>query len=146
MKQKYLRDYKPGDKFFSRSRQMTEADVRMLIACSGAEHPLHTDPIYASKQAIGKPIMQGALILGVVDAFFSESVFNTGEPALTYGYEKIRFIRPDFINDVIRAEFELFARKEKDVTHDLLTFNVTVLNQNDTVIFSAVETFIISKY
>lgn len=141
MKQRKLCDYKPGDIFVSRSRQMTEADVRMLISCSGAEHPLHTDPIYAVTQAVGKPIMQGALILGVLDAFFSESVFNTGEAVLTYGYEKIRFIRPDFINDIVRAEFELLSRTPKDETHDLLAFKGTIYNQKNEVIFSAVETF-----
>lgn len=146
MEKTYLKDCKLGEKFESRGRIMTEADVRILIACSGAEHPVHTDPIFASKMAIGRPIMQGCLMLGVVDTFFSETVFTTGEPVLTYGYEKIRFIRPVYINDVVRGEFELLSQKKKDTMHSIMTYKATVYNQNDEVVFSAEETFFVENH
>ena len=141
----YMNDHQVGEKIESRGRIMTDADIRLLIASSGGEHPLHTDPIFASKMPVKRLIVQGSLILGVVDAFFSESVFCHGEKAITYGYEKIRFVRPIFINDVVRGEFELISCEKKDDRYGLMTYQATVYNQNNEVVFIAVETFAVNQ-
>ncbi len=141
MSKQFRPEIKIHDVITSRGRQMTEADVRLLIACSGADHPLHTDPIFCKeKMHFDQPILQGAMMLGVVDGFFNDCIFTGDEVVLAYGYEKIRFIRTGLINDVVHAEFELADRTMKG-ENELLTFNATVYNQNGEAIFFAVEKF-----
>lgn len=143
---RYWEDFRPGDTFQSSGRQMTDADTRLLIGVISGSHPLHTDPIYcASRPDVLRPILQGSLVLGVMDAFFFECVCPGNEVlALVDGYEKIRFIKPIYIGDVLRAEFEVMERRDGR-TYGSLTCGVTVRNQDgDTVVF-AMEHYLVEK-
>ncbi len=132
-----------GDVITSRGRGMTDADVRILIACSGADHPLHTDPIFCrEKMHFDQPIVQGALMLGVLDGFFADAIFCGDEVVMTYGYEKIRFIKTTWIGDVIHSELKLVARERKG-ENELLTFDAAVINQHGETVFFAQEKFLV---
>lgn len=135
---RYWEDFTVGMTFHSNGRQMTDADTRLLIGVISGSHPLHTDPIYcATRPDVLRPILQGSLVLGVMDAFFFESVCPGNEVlALVDGYEKIRFIKPIYINDVLQAQFEVIAVEDFNENYGRVTCNVTVVNQDgDIVIF-----------
>ncbi len=93
---RYFEAFEKGEKIRSTGRQMTDADTRLLMGVISGSHPLHVDPDYcASRPDVGRPIIQGSLVLGVMDAFFFESVCPGNQVlALVDGYEKIRFIKP----------------------------------------------------
>lgn len=144
---KYWEDFKVGEQFISNGRQMTESDIRFLIGCAGGSHPLHTDPIFCAKRPdVGKPILQGSLVLGVVDEFFFESVCPGNEVlSMVNGYEKIRFIKPIYENDVLYTKFEIIETKEYDDEFGSLTCNATVYNQDDEVVTFAVQNYLVAK-
>lgn len=154
---RYFEDYETGEKFRSTGRQMTDADTRLLMGVISGSHPLHMDPVYcASRPDVGRPIIQGSLVLGVIDAFFFESVCPGNQVlALADGYEKIRFIKPIYVGDVLHAEFEVVERAEetrgglpgeKAGKHfGRLTCGVTVYNQKDVPVVYALEHYLVER-
>ena len=69
MYHKYFEDFKLDETCRSSGRQMTEADTRISIGVIGGSHPLHIDPEYcASRPDVGRPIVQGSMVLGFIDA------------------------------------------------------------------------------
>ncbi len=154
---RYFETYEVGEKIRSTGRQMTDADTRLLMGVISGSHPLHVDPDYcASRPDVGRPIIQGSLVLGVMDAFFFESVCPGNQVlALVDGYEKIRFIKPIYVGDVLHAEFEVVG-KEPETRHGLpgeqagknfgrLTCGVTVYNQAEVPVVYALEHYLVEK-
>ena len=144
---RYWEDFSVGMTFQSNGRQMTDADTRLLIGVISGSHPLHTDPIYcATRPDVLRPILQGSLVLGVMDAFFFESVCPGNEVlSLVDGYDKIRFIKPIYINDVLQAQFEVTAREDYNEKFGRITCSVTVVNQDKVTVVFAVEHYLVAK-
>ncbi|WP_434310453.1 MaoC family dehydratase [Hominifimenecus sp. rT4P-3] len=144
---RYWEEYQVGEKTISYGRQMTEADIRLLIACVGGSHPLHTDPAYcASRPEIGRPIMPGSMILGWMDACFHDHMCP-GTDVLFFpeGYEKIRFIRPVYENDILTDEFEVTGLEERDDVFGRVMCSQTIKNQEGQVVGFAQETFLVER-
>ena len=144
---RFWEDYRVGEKVKSYGRQMTEADIRFLIACVGGSHPLHTDPIYCKgRPDIGRPIMPGSMILGWMDACFHDHMCP-GTEVLFFPEkkEKIRFIRPVYENDVLTDEFEVTGVEERDGKFGRVHCSQTVKNQEGEVVGFAKETFLVEK-
>ena len=129
---KYFEDYQIGEIQISSGRTMTEADIRLFIGCSDNTHPVHVDAEYCKKfPAIGRPIIQGILTLGVADGFMAKEVAPTKVASVHYGHEKIRYIHPVYPGDTIHCRFEVVAKSIKNEEFGVGTWNVLVLNQND---------------
>lgn len=154
---RYYEDYMVGEKIRSTGRQMTDADTRLLMGVISGSHPLHVDPEYcAGRPDVGRPILQGSLILGVVDAFFDQNVCP-GEAVLSLpaGYEKIRFIQPIYVGDVLHGEFEVMGKETVETPglpgekagkrYGKLTCGVTVYNQEGTAVVYALEHWLVER-
>ena len=129
---KYFEDYQIGEVQISSGRTMTEADIRLFIGCSDNTHPVHVDAEYCKKfPAIGRPIIQGILTLGVADGFMAKEVSPTKVPSVHYGHEKIRYIHPVYPGDTIHCRFEVVDKAIKNEEFGVVTWNVLVLYQND---------------
>lgn len=144
---KYFEDFQVGEKISSGGRQITEADARLAIGVIGASHPLHIDPEYcASRPDVGAPIAQGSMILGYMDAGFYDWVCPGGEVVvIPEGYEKIRFMKPIFLGDVVKAEFEIKELSEAGEHFGRVTAAITVYNQNQVPVTFALEHFLVAQ-
>ena len=109
MYHKYFEDFKLDETCRSSGRQMTEADTRISIGVIGGSHPLHIDPEYcASRPDVGRPIVQGSMVLGFIDAGMYDALCPGGEVVvIPRGYDKIRFMKPIYIGDIINCEFQV---------------------------------------
>ena len=144
---KYFNDFVIGEKILSGGRQITDSDERILLGMIGADHPLHTDPIYcAGREDVKTPIASGSLILGFIDGQFYRCVCRGDEvTVIPDGYQKIRFLKPIHIGDTVRAEYEITALEDVDPRYGRVTAAVNVLNQDGTLVTFAAEHFIIEK-
>ena len=103
MYHKYFEDFKLDETCRSSGRQMTEADTRISIGVIGGSHPLHIDPEYcASRPDVGRPIVQGSMVLGFIDAGMYDALCPGGEVVvIPRGYD------PFYEADLYRRYYQL---------------------------------------
>jgi acyl dehydratase len=142
---KYFEDYEIGEVTISSRRLMTDADIRLFIGCTDNTHQVHVDPHYCAQfPEIKRPVVQGLLVLGVADGFMAREVScSKGVPSMHYGHEKIRYIKPVYAGDSVYCKFEVVDKEVKNDAFGIITFNCTVMNQDDeAVIFNVDKQFI----
>ena len=144
---RFFEHFTEGETFECGGRQMTEADTRLSVGVIGGSHPLHMNPNYcASRPDVGHPIVQGSVVLGYIDACFYDWVCPGGEvAAIPDGYEKIRFMKPICIDDVVKARFVVSDLSEINDRYGRVTADITVYNQKDVPVTFAKQHFKVEK-
>lgn len=144
---KYFEDFQIGEKTKCGGRQMTEADTRLSVGVIGGSHPLHMDPNYcATRPDVGAPIVQGSVVLGYIDACFYDWVCPGGKViVIPDGYEKIRFMKPIYMDDIVNAEFVISDLTDINNRFGKITAEATVYNQNGIPVTFAKQHFMVQK-
>lgn len=129
----YYDDLALGDRFVSRSRTITEADIVTFAGFSGDYHPLHTDEEYAKRGPFGGRIAHGCLTLSVATGLEFSLMSTAGESRILafYGMDRVRFVGPVRIGDTIRLEGEVVALDDKDATRGVVTIHQEIKNQDE---------------
>src|SRR5437879_3165237 len=100
--QRYFEDYSVGQRFRSRGRTVTDADIRLFVGATGCDHPNHTDEEYCKAHPIfERTCAPGVLVLGLVDGFIAESITREMASSLNYGHDKVRYVKPVYTHDTI---------------------------------------------
>ncbi len=92
------------------TRTITADDIDMFAKVTGDFYPVHMDAAYAAKTAFGRRIAHGALVMGLLStasAVISRRSVErgtTGTP-VSAGYDRIRFVRPVFIDDTLTVRY-----------------------------------------
>ncbi|WP_433678009.1 MaoC family dehydratase [Nocardia sp. CA-119907] len=127
----YYEDYAVGQRFVSRGRTVTDADIRLHVGATGADHPNHSDEEYCKNHPVLKGVCaHGLLILSLVDGFITEELPKYMGPSMNYGHEKVRYIAPVYSGDTIHAEIEIVKCREKNHEWGLLELEVNAINQD----------------
>jgi 3-hydroxybutyryl-CoA dehydratase len=121
------------------SRTISESDVYLFGGLTGDLGPNHVDAEYSKRTAYGRRVVHGAYLVGLASGASTlfGSTFDKGDyRGASYGYDKVRFVRPVFIGDTVTITYTI---KEIDPS-ELKTF-ATVLgtNQEGTIVFAAVH-------
>jgi acyl dehydratase len=115
----------------SRGRTVTEADIVNFAGLSGDFVELHMNEVYSAKGPFGKRIAHGALIFSISTGLSVQMNQIQDTVVAFYGVDKLRFTRPVFIGDTVHVVKKVVAREEKGAGRGVVTFETTVLNQND---------------
>lgn len=105
----YFEEFKIGDKRVSTGRTITETDVVMHAGQTGDFYPHHMDAEWCKTQSFKQRIAHGTLVFSVAVGL-TAGVIN--DVAMTYGYERLRFLTPVFINDTITATISIKEKKD----------------------------------
>jgi 3-hydroxybutyryl-CoA dehydratase len=125
----YYDDLNVGDRFQSRARTLTEADITMFSGLSGDYHPLHTDEEFAREGPFGGRIAQGCLTLSLATGLeFSLMGSDESRIVAFYGMDRVRFVKPVFIGDTLHLEGEVTALEDKDDTRGVVTIHQEIKN------------------
>ena len=139
----YFDDFFVGQKFFTKARTITEADVVNFAALSWDHNKLHTDADYASQSPYGKRIAHG--LLGTV-AHTGLAFQLTEESLLALLELTWQFKAPIFIGDTIRVEQVVKDMHPTKSGHKgVLTFEKKIINQHDEVVQTGTTTILLSK-
>ena len=135
----YFEDYAVGQRFRSRGRTVTDADIRLFVGATGCDHPNHTDEEYCKQHAVlDRPCAPGVLVLGLVDGFIAETITRHMASSMNYGHDKIRYLRPVYTHDTVHADIEIKDCAIRDDTWGLVRLEALGLNQHgDPVLFDA---------
>lgn len=94
------------------TKAITERDLLLTAEITGDYDPLHVDPDYAARTAFGQRIAHGALVLGLLSSTAStiahRAIANGAEGVpVSLGYDRVRFLAPVFIGDVLTAHYRV---------------------------------------
>jgi acyl dehydratase len=92
------------------TKEITERDLLLTAEATGDHDPLHVDAEYAARTAFGRRIAHGALVLGLLSSTASSiaqrAIANGAEGVpVSLGYDRVRFLAPVFIGDVLTARY-----------------------------------------
>ena len=119
--------YKIGETA-SRTRTITDEDIRLFAQASGDTNSVHLDEAYAATTPFGRRIAHGMLTASVISAILGNDLPGMGTIYLS---QTVQFKAPVFIGDTITGTVELIKyRAEKRIA----TFRTTVTNQDGTLV------------
>ncbi|HEY5333739.1 MAG TPA: MaoC/PaaZ C-terminal domain-containing protein [Solirubrobacterales bacterium] len=101
------------DRVLTYRKTVTEADVGLFAGVTGDFSPIHVDAQYAAEQPIKERLAHGVLILGLMSAAAARWCEREGVDALSYGYERVRFIRPVRLGETVTVSYR-FLREESE--------------------------------
>src|SRR5437868_2187893 len=125
----YFEDYQISETRNTHGRTITEADLVIHAGQTGDFFPHHMDAEWCKTQPFKQRIAHGTLVFSIAIGL-TAAVIN--EAAMTYGYDRLRFINPVFINDTIKVKITVTDKKEhKTPGYGLITEKVEAFNQHD---------------
>ncbi|PJF30856.1 MAG: enoyl-CoA hydratase [Candidatus Thermofonsia Clade 1 bacterium] len=123
----------------SRTKTITDADIRAFAAASGDTNSIHLDEEYAKTTRFGRRIAHGMLTASLISAVLGNDLPGTGTIYLS---QTLHFKAPVYLDDTITATVEVTAfREDKRIT----TLRTVCTNQEGTVVLEGEATVIAPK-
>lgn len=142
---RYAEDYEIGETRTTVGRTITETDIVLHAGQTGDFFPHHMDAEWMKTQPAGQRIAHGTLILSVAVGMTAGDI---NPQSMSYGYDRIRFIRPVFIGDTITVTAEIVELAEHakqperfGVLHEL----VTVRNQHGETVLVLTHVYLVNR-
>ena len=108
----------------SRTKVISDEDVRGFAAVSGDTNSVHLDEEVAAQSIFGRRVVHGMLTASLISAVLGNDLPG---PGTIYLKQEINFKKPVFIGDEITATVELVAYRE---ARRIATFRTTCTNQS----------------
>ena len=113
------------------SKTVGESDIYMFAGITGDFSGNHVDEQYMTKSAFGHRIAHGALLVGFMSTTSTMMIARCvergiDETPVSLGYDRIRFIKPVYINDTVTVTYTI---SEIDTARRRSLSNVEVVNQ-----------------
>src|SRR5579871_4423495 len=108
----------------SRSKTITDEDVRLFAQVTGDINPVHLDEAYAAESRFGRRIAHGMLTGSLISAILGNDLPGHGS---IYLGQEFKFKAPVYIGDTITATVEVIAYREDK---RIATFKTTCVNQD----------------
>lgn len=142
---KTFSDYHVGETFEKLGRTVTQADIRMFVGATDATHPVHVNQEYANQHPLIDDIVaHGVLTLSLSDAFVIE-FSREAAFGLNYGYERVRFPAPVYVNDTISGTIEVVGKSDLDDEWGILDLDIELVNQGGSPVLVAENKLLLVK-
>lgn len=141
----YFEDYVIGSSRQTVGRTITEADIVLHAGQTGDFFPHHMDSEWCAAQSFHRRIAHGTLVMSMAIGMTAGDI---NPLAMSYGYDRVRFVRPVFIGDTIRVTAEVVAKADHHRDAQRLgrvDEQVTVRNQDGEVVLSLVHLYLVEK-
>lgn len=139
----YFDQYKLKDVRETFGRTITETDIVIHAGQSGDFFPHHMDAEWCKTQPFKQRIAHGTLIFSI-SIGLTATVIN--EVAMTYGYDRLRFLKPVFIGDTIKTKITIKDKKDhKRPGYGLVTELVEALNQHHELVMVCEHILLVEK-
>ena len=144
-KEKWFEDFQLGEARQTLGRTITEADIVIHAGQTGDFYPHHMDAEWVKTQPFGARIAHGTLIMSVAVGMTATEI---NPQAMSYGYDKVRFIKPVFIGDTIQVKTEIVEKSDhlkKPESLGLVYELVTVTNQHQETVMVLTHVYLVNK-
>jgi oxepin-CoA hydrolase/3-oxo-5,6-dehydrosuberyl-CoA semialdehyde dehydrogenase len=131
---KYFEELAIGETLVTHRRTVTEADVVNFAGISGDYFYAHVDDIAARDSIFERRVAHGYFVLSAAAGLFVDPA--PGPVLANYGLEGLRFVKPVYIGDTIRARLTCKQKTAKEdregqVPQGVVAWDVEVTNQDD---------------
>ena len=140
----FFEDYPVGSVRRSMGRTITEADIVIHAGQTGDFYPHHMDAEWCATQDFGQRVAHGTLIFSVAIGMTAGDI---NPHAMSYGYDRLRFIRPVHIGDTIEVSAEITGKRDhpKRPTHGFVVETVTVTNQRGETVLACEHLYLVRR-
>ena len=142
---RWYEDIVVGESRHTVGRTITEADIVLHAGQTGDYFPHHMDAEWAATQPIGQRIAHGTLVLSIAVGMTAGDI---NPQSMSYGYDRIRFIKPVFIGDTITVTAEITDKTEhakRSVEFGYVHELVTVTNQRGETAMVLTHLYLVNK-
>ncbi|MEP2705323.1 MAG: MaoC/PaaZ C-terminal domain-containing protein [Roseibium sp.] len=142
--EEFFEDYEIGFTRKTFGRTITEADIVMHAGQTGDFFPHHMDKEWCATQDFKQRIAHGTLIFSVGIGLTASTI---NPRAMSYGYDKMRFVRPVFIGDTIKTRATISEKRDhpKRNTHGYVHEAIEITNQNDDVVLVCDHLYLVER-
>lgn len=141
---KFYEEFELGETRETIGRTITESDIVLHAGQTGDFYPHHMDAEWCKTQPFKERIAHGTLTFAVAVGMTAGLINNR---AMTYGYERLRFPNPVYINDTIRVRVTISEMKDhhKRPNYGIVSEKLEVLNQNDKCVMATEHLLLVEK-
>lgn len=141
---KYFEDYSVGTVRETLGRTITETDIVMHAGQTGDFYPHHVDAEWCKTQPFGQRIAHGTLIFSVAIGMTAGDV---NPEAFSYGYDRLRFIKPVYIGDTLRVRVTVKDKREspKSPQHGIVVELCEAFNQRGDVVLACEHLLMVAR-
>ena len=143
--EQFYEDYVIGSSRETVGRTMTEADIVLHAGQTGDFYPHHMDAEWCATQPFERRVAHGTLVMSMAVGMTAGDI-NTR--AMSYGYDRVRFVRPVHIGDTLKVRAEITAKydhKKRPQELGMAEETVTVTNQDGEVVLVLVHLYVVEK-
>jgi acyl dehydratase len=140
----FFEDYVVGAQRETTGRTITEADVVLHAGQTGDFYPHHMDSEWCKTQPFGQRMAHGTLIFSVGVGMTAGEI---NPRAMSYGYDRLRFVRPVFLNDTIHVRVTLKEKRDdaKRPKHGIVVEGLEVINQRGETVLVAEHLLLVER-
>jgi len=139
----FFEDYAVGTTRETLGRTITETDIVLHAGQTGDFYPHHMDAEWCKTQDFQQRIAHGTLIFSVAVGMTAGAI---NPEAFSYGYDRLRFIKPVFIGDTIRVRVSIKEKREhKKPGHGVVSELVEVFNQKNETVLACEHLLLVRK-
>lgn len=140
----YFEEIVVGSTRASHGRTVTETDIVAHAGQTGDFYPHHMDEEFARTQPHGRRIAHGTLVLSMAVGMLAGEV---NEQAMSYGYDRVRFIRPVFIGDTIRVRSEITGVRDHPKRPEIGIYDeqLAVVNQHGDTVLVLTKIYVVNR-
>ena len=131
---KYFDELEIGETLVTHRRTVTEADIVNFAGISGDFFYAHMDDVAAKESLFERRVAHGYFVLSAAAGLFVDPA--PGPVLANYGLENLRFVKPVYIGDTIRARLTCKQKtvkedREGQIPQGVVAWDVEVRNQSD---------------
>lgn len=142
---RWFEDYEVGERRTTVGRTITETDIVVHAGQTGDFFPHHMDAEWCATQPFGARIAHGTLILSIAVGMTAADI---NPQSMSYGYDRIRFLKPVFIGDTIKVVAEIADKSDHKKNPGQLGYLhelVSVMNQRDETVLVLTHLYLVNK-
>lgn len=140
----YFEDYETGTRRETSGRTITETDIVIHAGQTGDFYPHHMDAEWCKTQPSGQRIAHGTLIFSVAIGMTAGAI---NPHAMSYGYDRLRFIKPVFIGDTIHTVISVKDKRSevKRATQGIVVEMCEVFNQRGEIVLACEHLLLVER-
>ena len=144
MKSLYFEDYQIGLTRDTPGRTITETDIVLHAGQTGNFYLYHKDAEWCKQQPFQQRMAHGTLVFSIAIGLTAGEI---NPEALSYGYDRLRFIKPVFISDTLRVRVTIKEKCDaiKRPDHGVVVELCEVFNQHQQTVMACEHLLMVNR-